>query len=130
MRPFGGWQQLPWGRSSCSSWLRPHSLLLRHACFQTEKLQLFNNSLCYKLLLICNDSKQFNFNLDMVVGDGAECISCSAPLLRHLVHVRRPPIALQCLVLLARTSSIREGDFRALLTLFLKRLNSVKQNMC
>merc|ERR1719220_294014 len=42
--------------------------------------------------------------LDMVVGNGAECISCSAPLLRHLVHVRRPPIALQCLVLLARTS--------------------------
>ena len=68
-----------------------------------------------------NYSKQFALNLDMVVGDGAECISCSAPLLRHLVHVRRPPIALQCLVLLARTSSIREGDFRdALLTLFLK----------
>ena len=75
-------------------------------------------------------SKQFALNLDMVVGDGAECISCSAPLLRHLVHVRRPPIALQCLVLLARTSSIREGDFRdALLTLFLKQLNFVKQNM-
>ena len=74
--------------------------------------------------------KQFALNLDMVVGDGAECISGSAPLLRHLVHVRRPPIALQCLVLLARTSSIREGDFRdALLTLFLKQLNSVKQNM-
>ena len=58
----------------------------------------------------------------MVVGDGAECISCSAPLLGHLVHVRRPPIALQRLVLLARTSLIRECEFWDVLeTLLLKQ---------
>ena len=44
----------------------------------------------------------------MVVGDGAESIPCSAPLLGHLVHVGRPPIAFQCLVLFARTSLIEK----------------------
>ena len=40
LRPFGGWLQLPWGRSSCSSWLRPRSWWQRRACSQTENLTL------------------------------------------------------------------------------------------
>ena len=37
----------------------------------------------------------------MVVGNGAEGVASSAPLLGHLVHVGRPSVAFQGLVLLA-----------------------------
>ena len=49
-------------------------------------------------------------NLDMVVGNGAECVSGSAPFLCHLVHVSRPSIAFQGLILFAGTPGIRIGD--------------------
>ena len=43
----------------------------------------------------------FRNNLDVVVGNGAEGVASSAPLLGHLVHVGRPSVAFQGLVLLA-----------------------------
>ena len=43
----------------------------------------------------------FRNNLDVVVGNGAEGVASSAPLLGHLVHVGRPSVAFQCLILLA-----------------------------
>ena len=49
-------------------------------------------------------------NLDMVVGNGAECVSGSAPFLCHLVHVSRPSIAFQGLILFAGTPGIRIGS--------------------
>ena len=43
------------------------------------------------------------FNLNMVVGNGAECVSCSAPLFCHLVHVGCSSVAFQSLVLFTGT---------------------------
>ena len=43
----------------------------------------------------------FRNHLDVVVGNGAEGVASSAPLLGHLVHVGRPSVAFQGLVLLA-----------------------------
>ena len=43
----------------------------------------------------------FRNNLDVVVGNGAEGVASSTPLLGHLVHVGRPSVAFQGLVLLA-----------------------------
>ena len=112
-RPSEGWRQPPWGRSSCSSWQRPHSWWLRHACFQTENY--FGNEMSnvkdrtfrQTQLQITNTNIP---NLDMVVGNGAECVSGSAPFLCHLVHVSRPSIAFQGLILFAGTPGIRIGD--------------------
>ena len=53
-------------------------------------------------------------NLNMVVGNGAECISCSTPLFCHLVHVGCPPIAFQCLVLLTGTPEEKRLSYKPL----------------
>ena len=52
----------------------------------------------------------FHNNLDVVVGNGAEGVASSAPLLGHLVHVGRPSVAFQGLVLLAGAPDEKEHD--------------------
>ena len=52
----------------------------------------------------------FRNNLDVVVGNGAEGVASSAPLLGHLVHVGRPSVAFQGLVLLAGAPDEKEHD--------------------
>ena len=46
----------------------------------------------------------------MVVGNGAEGVASSTPLLGHLVHVGRPSVAFQGLVLLAGAPDEKEHD--------------------